>query len=134
MTNFIKEGLQVGDTLYSLKYGRIEVTRIEESNTYAIEGVILSARDTGSGEEEWTAEGKLLDLTDTVPDLYWAKPEIIAPARPTREVVKELDVFVNYDPGQPYQTESFCSEARADYHRSESDIRVKGVLTFTITE
>lgn len=130
MTDFIKEGIQQGDILYSLRYGEVKVSWIAEGNTYPIVGIILHGE---GGDNMWTHDGKLLATAD-IPDLYWSKPEIIAPPRPKREVVKELDVFVNYDPRQPYQTESFCSEARADYHCSESDIRVKGKLIFTTTE
>lgn len=134
MNDFIKEGIKVGDRLYSILGGWGKVKEIKTRTNYPI----IIQYDKFDGSDVYDTNGRYYSneqVTRNCPQsLFWDEPFIQVPFRPKREVIKDIDVYVNYDPMQPYQTESFCSEARADYHCSESDIRVKGKLTFTILE
>lgn len=129
MTDFIKEGIQQGDILYSLRFGEVEVTEILHEQRYPIEAKVLETGDL----ETWNAKGDYITSSLTQ-DLYWAKPEIIAPPRPKREVTKEFEVFVNYDPDNLNHLDAFFSLARATNNCIATDIQIKGKLTFTVIE
>lgn len=129
MNDFIKEGVKVGDRLFSLTHGYGKVTRLMPEESYCI----IVQYEVGYYVDSFTRKGFVTEAHAN-PILFWDEPKFEIPQKPKREVIKEFDMFVNYDPKQPYQTESFCSEERADYYCSKSDIRVKGKLTFTILE
>lgn len=82
---------KVGDPVYSLKYGWGIVTQnlSETSCTYPI-------KVSFSKNNLWYAIKGKLNINYITPDLYWDKPEIIAPSPPKRKIEKKLDVWVNH--------------------------------------
>lgn len=80
---------QPGDKLWSLRYGEVLVKSVGSGR-----GLICSIGNT-SDTLDWWDNGKLR-VTDVTPDLYWSKPEIIAPEKPKRIVAKEVEVWVNF--------------------------------------
>lgn len=127
MNDFIKEGVKVGDELYSLIRGWGKVSRILQNFSFCM---ILQYKDGYA--DAINKNGKITDGGKQV--VFWDEPKFEIPKKPKQEVVKEIDVFVNYNTAHIDCTDAFVSEKRADFHQSDKDIRVKGKLTFTILE
>lgn len=98
MNDFIKEGLKVGDTLYTLFYGYAEVVEINTSPDRLYQIKLKS----GCCTNIWiTRDGKMTS-THVEQSVFWSKPEIVAPPRPKRKVIKTIEGFVNiYNQGKP---------------------------------
>ena len=109
-----------GDVLYSLLYGPVVVKGID---TPAGGGYPLSCfAETTEDIYHWTVDGRFRKKQE-IPDLYWNKPEIIAPPKPKRMVEKTWELWVNLYPAD-YE-ESFCahnSQAEADMFASQNRI------------
>ena len=80
-----------GQKLWSLKYGEVEFKGI-------LIGVYPIMCDIGKCHERWTMDGKC-HTEEVTQDLYWSRPEIIAPPMPPRMVEKEFVFWVNVYPG-----------------------------------
>ena len=88
-----------GDKLWSLRYGEVVVT---EKHHYKVQ-----CRVAPNHWVLWWFDGRHYD-TDVTPDLYWSKPEIIAPPQPKRMVNKQFVGWVNVYPaglGYLYDTQ-----------------------------
>lgn len=80
-------GVNVGDKLWSMQLGECEVVRVDNDTwPYVCQGV--------GGMECYTSDGKVM-ATDAFPSLFWSRPEIIAPPKPKRKVVKTVDAWAN---------------------------------------
>lgn len=103
------EKAQVGDKVYSLRYG--------EGKIIGTPGIIIEVK-FGNRILEYYCCGKLRN-DDNTADLYWGKPEIIAPEAPKRLVDKTItrycNVYVNaLDEnylGQLHKTKEHASKA-----------------------
>lgn len=84
-------GVKVGDKLWSVQLGECEVVRVD-SNVWPC--VCQGA----GGMECYTSDGKVV-ATDAFPSLFWSRPEIIAPPKPKRRVVKTVEAWANVYPG-----------------------------------
>ena len=84
------EPLNVGNQVYSLRFGKGEVKRFD-MDEYPI--VVLFGSDIWSFTQDLQA-----DLSDVGRDLYWQKPEIIPPPKPKKKV-KVWDWFVQSEDG-----------------------------------
>ena len=82
------EPLNVGNQVYSLRFGKGEVKRFD-MDEYPI--VVLFGSDIWSFTQDLQA-----DLSDVGRDLYWQKPEIIPPPKPKKKV-KVWDWFVQWE-------------------------------------
>ena len=86
-----------GDKLWSLRFGPVRV--LSAGN----EGVTCSGEYTPI--RIWGTTGFLSRderAPDAVPDLYWSRPEIIAPPKPKRMVEKTWTFWVNLYPNGEY--------------------------------
>lgn len=67
---------KIGDRLYSLKLGWVTVTDVLSVGIYCV-------ADDCERTELWYFDGNQ-SLMDKTPDLYWDKPTIIVPSKPSR--------------------------------------------------
>ena len=74
---------KIGDRLYSLRFGWVEVLSVNYGYPYVTNHILCS--DTHKETICWRADGRLYEQ-DVTQDLYWGKPEIIAPEKPKRKV------------------------------------------------
>jgi hypothetical protein len=81
---------KVGDKVYSLRYGEGIIEGFYPYDTVRPFRVMF----TKGGCVAYGIDGRLSKL-DITPDLYWAKPEIIAPPMPKRKVKKSIELFLN---------------------------------------
>ena len=72
---------QVGDKVFDLCYGEGKISRIEKGNYPII--VSFEEKTLCPYGESYDVTGRL-GSHHTLPRLYWAKPEIIAPSQPSR--------------------------------------------------
>lgn len=128
MNDFIKEGVKVGDRLFSLTHGYGKVTKLMPEETYCI----IVQYEVGDYVDSFTRKGFVTEAHAN-PILFWDEPKFEIPARPKREVVKEIDVFVNYNPGTG-SCEAFKDPSDATDRLGVGEINIKGKLTFTILE
>ena len=81
-------GVKVGDILFSLRYGEVEIVKVVEGDRYHVffyNNGYLKSR---------SLDGR--DYADNAyPDLFWSKPEIIAPPKPKRMVTKTIEGWAN---------------------------------------
>lgn len=86
----------VGETLYSLRHGEVEVAAVSETSVIA---TLLKARYSNVA---WFFDGRRFN-SDVTPDLYWSKPEIIAPPAPPVTKEEEYTFWANiYDNGNAH--------------------------------
>lgn len=78
---------KVGDKLYSLLYGWVTVKKL-------LDRCIVCTIDSAGNTRDWKYDGRYMLVGDTQ-DLYWGKPEIIAPPKPRRKVTKIIERWVN---------------------------------------
>lgn len=98
---------QPGDKLWSLRYGEVVVVRISASNT------ILCSIGNTSNTLEWWICGRAF-ASDVTPDLYWSRPEIVAPEKPERVVMREFTMYINrYENGEVY---GYPTKSEADMY------------------
>lgn len=91
MNDFIKEGLKVGDTLYTLFYGYAKVVEINTSPNRVYQIKLKS----GCCTNIWiTKDGKMTN-NHVEQSVFWSKPDIVAPPRPKRLTTKTLECFAN---------------------------------------
>jgi len=85
------EKAQVGDKVYSLKYGEGKIIRVKpREENYPI--IINFNRE--ASDFAYAINGKYVK-NDLTPDLYWSKPEIIEPEAPKRLVEKIVNRYCN---------------------------------------
>lgn len=82
---------KVGDKLWSLEYGEIEVTEVSQ-----IAGRVYGASAQHRGLS-WVADG-CVSTESFTPDLYWSQPTIIAPPRPKRMVERKWEFWIVLSP------------------------------------
>ena len=80
-----------GDSLYSLRDGYVTVVSVNAG------GIV--AMDSGGFNDTWSLRGFYVQ-SHVTPDLYWDKPEIVAPPKPKRLVERKFECWLNvYESG-----------------------------------
>ena len=111
--------VKVGDQLYSLRHGYVPVEVILTTN----HPYNLIMKVHGCVSEAYTMDGKR-NTDDDFPDLYWDKPEIIAPEKPKKKVKAYLYVL-NHGIISSY---FYTNKCRYNYHGQHRDYNVGGTL------
>lgn len=132
MNDFIKEGIKVGDRLYSNVGGWGQIIEIKGTAGLCID----IQYDNPNEYDKYTRNGQYWEHDNAPQSLFWDEPKFEIPTKPKREVVKEFDVFVNYHPNFERYTEAFVDKTEADDSLAKAlkYQRIKGKLTFTILE
>jgi hypothetical protein len=76
--------VKVGDKLWSLRFGEVIITEIDGGHIYGTADTLNLS---------WNMDGRVT-ISQVTPDLYFGKPEIIAPPPPKRKVKKTRDIPV----------------------------------------
>ena len=95
---------KVGDRLYSLVHGYVQVVEVK---SYPQE--LICRRGDGL-LDEWQFDGRHFP-TDENPDLYWDRPKIISPEKPKRKVKKTIEGWLNVYPEHGYDLHSSKEQA-----------------------
>jgi len=87
-------GVKVGDKLWSVQLGECEVTHAPQTDK---DRIICCPMYCCHDSLCYSQDGKLMD-NHPVQSLFWARPEIIAPPKPKRKVVKTVELWQNVYP------------------------------------
>lgn len=99
---------KVGDNLWSLRYGEVVVTKVCKD--------WLLGRYGKCGQSDWWSLDGINHFGEVTPDLYWSKPEIIAPPRLVEE---KWEFWMNLYPGRA-PGGAYLNQGEADYY-ADSD-------------
>ena len=91
-------GVTVGDKLWSMQLGECTVIDvITFQRGYRIQTRIECR--SALGDMPYNHDGVQQLAPDVTQSLFWSRPEIIAPPRPKRKVVKTVEAWANVYPG-----------------------------------
>lgn len=116
---------EAGELVFSLRFGEGVIEQIFHETIYPIR-----VQFQKHGTQDFTANGNFF-VNDLIPDLYWGKPEIIAPKRKIM-IKKEFDVWVNYNKNMKLNI--FMDPNPAHIGKWSEQKTVAGKLTFEIEE
>lgn len=88
-------GVKVGDKLWSVQLGECEVANVDNKDC------TFKCEDTNNNLNMWyRRDGTSYDITgpSAHQQLFWSRPDIIAPPRPKRKVVKTVEAWINIYP------------------------------------
>lgn len=90
------ENAQVGDKVYSLRYGEGKIFSSIDIDAYL---PLRIKFELYTGIFSYHLDGRCTEK-DITRDLYWSKPEIIAPEQPKRgtKTIKTIEGFIVTDP------------------------------------
>ena len=110
-------GVKVGDKLWSVQLGECEVSLVDDDNTFYCENA-----DDGSW---FNLNGKCISNDDHGhhQSLFWSRPEIIAPPRPKRKMVKTVEAWANVYRGREMTLHNTWDDAKFDCGRYAGFLR-----------
>lgn len=132
MTETFKN-VKVGDKVYSIGCGNGTVESVTGINyDYHFRVEFKMKRNDSKIIIPYTIDGKM-DAFNEIADLYWGKPEIIAPGKPKKMVKVEENVWINCYKRRPksiHLTEAEANSRRLYLHTDP----IPGILTYEIEE